>query len=246
MKLGPLACVAVALASLALTTLATSARAQQPTPAPSSSSAPPTPSASQSAYPEVWSASSAAPPPPPPSTSVRMTLEATQQQQQGDRPSAPAPPKKSPDDSTILHGFRLGYGFVMNYDEPADAFKGKSLKQQADLRSPHHFLIGYEVVYRVVGHSWLNVLLLGNGMIAGLEQSKILPSGNLMIGAELLNSFQIGLGANVTPLKGSEAHAVAAAGWTPKVGTIYTPVHFYFIPDVDGNHRLGVTTGVTF
>lgn len=154
--------------------------------------------------------------------------------------------KRTQDDSVILHGFRVGYGHVMNYDAPAQALGGKSLKEQTGMRSPHHLLLGYEVVYRVVSHSWLNVLLLGNAMIAGVEQSKILPSGNLLIGAELNNSFQIGVGANLSPLKGSEAHAIAAAGWTPRVGTIYTPVHFYFIPDVDGVHRMGVTTGVTF
>jgi hypothetical protein len=134
----------------------------------------------------------------------------------------------------------------MNYDQPVAAFDGKSLKEKAGLRSPSHFLLGYEVMYRVVGHSWLNVLLLGNAIIAGLEQSKILPSANLLIGFELKNTFQVGVGANLSPLKGSEGHTIIAAGWTPRVGTIYTPVHFYFIPDVDGVHRMGVTTGVTF
>ncbi len=183
-------------------------------------------------------------PAPAQSSSVKMTLEATQQPI--DQPPPPEKKERSPDDYVLLHGFRLGYGFVMNYDKPAQAFNGKSLKDQAGLRSPHHFLLGYEVVYRVIGHSWLNVLLLGNGMLAGLEQSKLLPSANLMIGFEIKNSFQMGVGANLSPLKGSEAHTVAAAGWTPRVGSIYTPVHLYFIPDVDGNHRMGITTGVTF
>lgn len=191
----------------------------------------------------------------PGAASVKMTLEATQTNApaaptsapaDADRPGASLAKQRSPDDYAFLHGFRLGYGHVMNYDHPSDSFGGKSLKDQAGLRSPHHFLLGYEVLYRVVTHSWLNVLLLGNVMVAGLEQSKFLPSGNFIIGAELKNSFQIGVGANVSPLKGSEAHTVLAAGWTPRVGTVYTPIHFYFIPDVDGNHRIGVTTGVTF
>ncbi len=159
----------------------------------------------------------------------------------------PAPPiAKSPDDYSILHGFRLGYGYVMNYDQPTAAFDGKSLKEKLGLRSPSHFLLGYEIMYRVVGHSWLNVLLLGNAIVAGLEQSKVLPSANLLIGAELKNTFQIGVGANISPLKGSEAHTIIAAGWTPRIGTIYTPVHFFFIPDVDGVHHMGLTIGVTF
>ena len=184
--------------------------------------------------------------PPPSSSSVRLTYEATKTGATADHPVEPAPRPKSPDDSLLLHGFRLGYGYVFNYDDPSSAFENRSFKERAGLRSPHHLLIGYEVVYRVVGHSWLNVLLMGNGMIAGLEQSKVLPSANLLIGAEIKNSFQIGIGANLSPLKGSEAHAIVAAGWTPRVGTIYTPLHAYFIPDVDGYHRMGVTTGVTF
>jgi hypothetical protein len=179
----------------------------------------------------------------PPSTtsSVHLTYDATHV----DRPAA-GPVSRSPDDATVLHGFRLGYGYVMNYDEKVPAFQGQSLKEKLGLRAPSHFLLGYEIVYRVVGHSWLNVLLMGNAMIAGLEQSKVLPSANLLIGFELKNSFQLGVGANVSPLAGSEAHTIIAAGWTPRVGTIYTPLHVFFMPDVDGVHHMGVTTGVTF
>lgn len=185
----------------------------------------------------------APPPSPPTSSSVKMTLEATKI----DAPPPPAPaPARSINDDRLLHGFRIGFGYVMSYDKPVAGLDGESLKERADLRAPSHLLLGYEVLYRVVSHSWLNVLLLANGMVAGLEQSRFLPSGNLLIGAELKNSFQIGLGTNVSPLKGSEAHAVVAAGWTPQVGSIYVPFHVYFIPDVDGVHRAGVTTGVTF
>jgi hypothetical protein len=218
--------------SLALVTSTTNAHADSdPLPPPA---AVPPPPATTAHVPAVESPTAA--------SSVRLTYESTRV----DRAGAAPPSATSPDDETLLHGFRLGYGYVMNYDKPAIAFDGKSLQEVAGLRSPHHFLLGYEAVYRVVGHSWLNVLLLGNAMVAGLEQSKFLPSANLLIGFELKNTFQLGVGANLSPLKGSEAHTIIAAGWTPRVGTIYTPVHFFFIPDVDGVHRMGVTTGVTF
>lgn len=149
--------------------------------------------------------------------------------------------------AVVCHGIPskdevLADGDIIN----CDVRGGKSLKERVGLRSPHHFLLGYEVAYRVVSHSWLNVLLFGNAIVAGLEQSKVLPSANLLIGFELKNTFQIGVGANLSPLKGSEGHTIIAAGWTPRVGDIYTPVHFFFIPDVDGVNRMGVTTGVTF
>lgn len=181
-----------------------------------------------------------APAPANPST-VKLTFESSQQ----DHPQG-ATKERTQDDSKLLHGFRIGFGYVANYDKPMESLDGLSLKEKIGLRSPAHFLLGYEVMYRVVSQSWLNILLLGNAMVAGLEQSKVLPTGNLLIGAEINNSFQIGVGANLSPLKGQEAHTIIAAGWTPKVGTLYTPFHVFFIPDVDGAHRLGVTTGVTF
>jgi hypothetical protein len=39
---------------------------------------------------------------------------------------------------------------------------------------------------------------------------------------------------------------IAAAGWTPKVGQIYTPVHFFFVPDTEKNHRMGATIGMSW
>jgi hypothetical protein len=149
-------------------------------------------------------------------------------------------------ESHFLHGFRIGYSFVANYDKPLSSLDGRSFKEKAGVRSPHNFLLGYEVLIRMMGHSWLNVILLANGILGGLEQSKVLPSGNALIGFEFNNSFQLGVGAHLTPLKGQEAHVAVAGGWTPRVGGFYVPVHAFFIPDVDGNHRTGMLTGVTW
>jgi hypothetical protein len=178
--------------------------------------------------------------------SVRLTLESEARAVDVDTAERPAPRATSIDDDTVLHGIRFGYGYVMNYDRPVQSLGGQSLKDKVGLRTPSHFLLGYEVVYRVTGHSWLNVILLGNAMVAGLEQSKVLPSANLLIGFEFKNSFQVGVGAHLEPLAGSEGHTILAAGWTPRVGRIYMPVHAYFVPDVDGVNKMGLTTGVTF
>ena len=107
-------------------------------------------------------------------------------------------------------------------------------------------ILGYEAMYRIVGHSWLNVILVGNLSIAGLEQSRFIPTASGLIGAEINQSFQLGVGVNLTPDEQAPSHMIAAAGWTPKVGSIYTPVHVFFVPDPAGNHRSGVTVGVTW
>jgi hypothetical protein len=158
---------------------------------------------------------------------------------------APNAPDR-PIEERLLHGFRLGYGYVAEFDKPIKSLNGESLADRTHMRSPHNFLIGYEAFYRMVGHSWLNVILTGNVIVAGLEQSQFYPTGNVLLGFEFKNSFQIGTGANLAPLKDNVAHTIFAAGWTPKVGSFYTPVHAFFIPDVDGVHRMGVLTGVTW
>jgi hypothetical protein len=173
-------------------------------------------------------------PPSPPTTSPA-----------ADHPTDAA--KKDPlTDATFLSGFRLGYSYVAKNDVPLGSLGGKSLADRTGATSPHSFLVGYELVVRLMGHSWLNVILLADALVAGLEQSKFLPSGNGLMGFEINNSFQLGVGAHLTPLKGQEGHVVAAAGWTPRVGNFYLPVHAFFVPDVEGNHRMGVLTGVTW
>ncbi len=147
----------------------------------------------------------------------------------------------------FMHGFRLGWTYVMNLD--TDRENGaKSLMDEYELKSPNMMLLGYEGFYRIVGHSWLNVLLVGNVSVAGLEQSKFIPAASGLIGMEFNESFQLGVGVNVMPDPEAPTHMIAAAGWTPKVGSINTPVHFFFVPDagVAHNHRMGATIGMTW
>ena len=119
-----------------------------------------------------------------------------------------------------LHGFRLGYMFVNDFDRrlnPDDP--ESSLAGRVDMKSPHLFLLGYEVTRRLIGHSWLNIILVGNVMVGGLEQSKFYPSANALIGFEFDESFQIGVGPNLTPDPDKVAHILFAGGWTPTVGS---------------------------
>lgn len=148
----------------------------------------------------------------------------------------------------FLHGFRLGYLYVMNIHGLANSQDPRqgTLADKYGIRSPHQFVIGYEFTWRMIGHEWLNVLFVGNGLVAGLEQSKVFPSANALIGFELFETAQLGVGVNVAPEEDKPAHMVIAAGWTPRVGDFYTPLHAFFIPDVDGAHRTGVTVGVNW
>jgi hypothetical protein len=187
-----------------------------------------------------------APPPRSQAPSVSIAIGGDRERQPRDAGSGESPADDD-EPSALLHGFRLGYLFVMNHDEPIDQNDpDSSLERQYDVRSPHQFLIGYEVANRLTNQGWLNVLLVGNLMIGGLEQSKFFPSANLLLGFEFDESFQTGVGVNLAPVQDKAAHMVIAAGWTPKVGELYLPVHVFYVPDVDGNHRLGATIGVNW
>lgn len=221
---------ALALGICSLTVAAHAQNHEDDPPAPKPPLAPPTP-----------------PPQPPPTTSVKVETTYAAGKPTADTATTTSGGSSDPlVDQKFLNGFRLGYGYVMDADKPSQAFDGQSLAHKVGMRSPHQFLIGYEGMWRMTGSSWLNVILVGNVMASGLEQSKFWPNGNMLIGFELKNSFQLGVGVNLTPLRESFAHTIFAAGWTPRAGAFYVPLHFFFIPDVDGNHRMGVTTGVTW
>jgi hypothetical protein len=166
-------------------------------------------------------------------------------------PVDPPLPERPPE-AFLLHGFRLGYMYTFDVEGALDSRNptGPSYAQQYDVRSPHSFLFGYEVAWRMVGHEWLNVLLIGNVSIAGVEQSRFYPSGNLLFGFELvapgIGDVQVGIGASFTPTKDEPVHMLLAAGIAPLIGSFYLPLHVFFVPDVDGHHRFGVTVGANF
>jgi hypothetical protein len=163
-------------------------------------------------------------------------------------------------------GFRLGYMYLANFSQAtrdtgemnADGtHKMTSLKDEFGLKNPNMFLIGYEGFYRIVGHSWLNVLMVGNVSVAGLDQSKFIPTANGLLGFEIQRSFELGVGINLLPDSKAPSHMIMAAGWTPKVGAIQTPIHAFFIPDTEGtdpntgkalpsNWRAGATVGMNW
>jgi hypothetical protein len=170
--------------------------------------------------------------------------------------SAPTPASKPDDDGwhqpagqRFASGFRFGAMYIANYDKPnrleSDGTM-KSIKDELGLKTPYMFLLGYEGFYRVIGHSWLNVLMVGNLSVAGLEQSKFVPVGSGLLGFEFDRSFEVGVGINLVPDTKSPSHVIVAAGWTPRIGSIQTPIHVFYVPDADGNSRSGATIGMNW
>jgi hypothetical protein len=239
----------IVLASLATIITATTASAQPATPEPACD-----PCAQQS---QPIAASNPSLALAPPSVSAQAPQPVV----------AAAPPVLADDDGgwhrpageRFTSGFRLGWMYLANFDAKnrvGDNGQMTSLKDQYGLKNPNMFLLGYEGFYRVLGHSWLNVLMVGNISVAGLDQSKFIPTGSGLIGFEINRSFELGVGVNLIPDAQSPSHMIVAAGWTPRVGAIQTPIHFFYIPDSAGtdamgntlksNSRMGATVGMNW
>lgn len=135
-----------------------------------------------------------------------------------------------------LHGFRLGYAFANNSEA------------HPKVASPHMFVMGYEFTQRLAGGDWLNVIAVENLSLSGINQSLFIPTANVLVGFELNNMAQIGVGPNISPFDVNEkyVHMVAAGGFTANAGSFNVPIHGYWIPDVDGDWRAGITTGVNW
>lgn len=150
-------------------------------------------------------------------------------------PCAPPAPLVAPAE-TWAHGFRVGYAYVAN------------LPPDGPLRSPHLFVLGYELTERALGGSWLDVIVVENLSVSGINQSVFVPTGNLLVGFGIARQLELGTGVNVSPLDpyGKVLHQVIAVGWTPRAGAFRVPVHATLVPDVDGQWRLGTTIGVNW
>lgn len=134
---------------------------------------------------------------------------------------------------SMRHGFRMGYGYI-NDAESSDT-----------LRTSWLYLVGYELNQTIYGGSWINVLFVENISVVGINQSLFIPSGNILLGFEFNERFQLVSGINMVPTD-NWVHMVVAAGWTPKVGDINIPFHVSYVPDYNNNWRAYFTTGVNW
>ena len=154
-----------------------------------------------------------------------------------DAPVETAPPPEGAIQARQFHGFRVGYA----YSPLAPTYSDR-------VRSPHMFVMGYEFTQRLAGGDWLNVIAVENIMLTGLNQSLVIPTVNGLLGFELNETLQLGTGINVNMFDPNEKylHMIVAGGITADAGLFKIPLHIYGVPDVDGDYRIGLTTGVNW
>jgi hypothetical protein len=135
----------------------------------------------------------------------------------------------------MRHGFRIGYVYANRGEE------------SAELDSPHLFLMGYEAEFRIASGGPMDVIIVPNISVLGLNQGTLIPTASLLLGAAFSGFFEIGVGGNVAPsASGRSLHMVAAVAITPMMGTLQVPVALSFVPDNDDYWRVGLTVGVNW
>ena len=135
----------------------------------------------------------------------------------------------------MVGGFRMGYGYVAN----------------SELRSPHVMVLGWDQMYSLDTNTSLDVIVAGNISVGGVNQGEILPSAHLIIGYQIWDSLQFGVGPVVTfsefdPVVKSRLNMITAMGWNIEMGDFYIPLHAAYVPDVDGRWRAYLTTGMNW
>ncbi len=135
------------------------------------------------------------------------------------------------------HGFRVGYTYV-NTDL---------------IDSPHISLMGYEAQQTMVGGGSVNVMFVENALIAGLNQSMLIPTFNVLAGVEIQKHFHMGVGVNLSFDQDQFDRILAVPGMISAMGVsipvddaFEVPVNLSWTSEPDGYGRLAVTTGINW
>ena len=134
-----------------------------------------------------------------------------------------------------VSGFRMGYGYVSD----------------SDLRTPHLMVLGWDHMQTIDTGTPIDVIVAGNVSVGGMNQGMILPSTHLIVGYQINDALQLGVGpvltfSEINSSPSTRLNMIAAAGWNIKMGDVYFPIHAAYVPDVDGRWRTYVTTGMNW
>ena len=149
-------------------------------------------------------------------------------------------PREEDDPATytqLRHGFRVGYTYA----------------NTELLDSPHVSLMGYEAQQTMVGGGSVNVIFVENALIAGLNQSMLVPTFNVLAGVEIRERLHMGVGVNLSFTQDKFDRIVAVPGMISAMGVTLpvddafeVPVNLSWTSEPDGYGRLGITTGINW
>jgi hypothetical protein len=143
--------------------------------------------------------------------------------------------KPQPDINTF-HGARIGYVLSLGAEEYG--------------YSAHNLAMGYEWFQVIDAGSRVDFLTVQNVVVIGINQGLFIPAANAIVGIEVDETLQLGVGANLNlgamMVDGQALGMVAAVGLVLDAGDVNVPVHLSAVPQREGPPRLALTTGVNW
>ena len=132
-------------------------------------------------------------------------------------------------------GVRMGYSYMSN----------------STLRSPNSMTLGFEQIHRLDSGGSLNFLVLTNLSISGMNQGAIFPTGHVMMGYQLYDSWYLGAGPflriyEVEPTLDAQVNMILGSGVLLPMEGFDIPIQFGYVPDLDDKWIFIMSTGIHY
>ena len=135
----------------------------------------------------------------------------------------------------ISSGIRMGYMYM----------------PKSTLQSSHSMMLGYEQLHRVETGTTIDFLILANLTFQGMNQGVVHPSGHLLLGYQIRESFYFGVGPMVgftrlEPEIDAKLNMIVGTGWMIPMDGFSIPIQFGYVPDIDGEWKAHLSTGMSW
>ena len=132
-------------------------------------------------------------------------------------------------------GVRMGYSYMPN----------------STLRSPNSMTLGFEQIHRLDSGGSLNFLVLTNFSLSGMNQGALFPTGHVMMGYQLYDSWYVGAGPflriyEVEPTLDAQVNMILGSGVLLPMEGFDIPIQFGYVPDLDDKWIFTMSTGIHY
>jgi len=132
-------------------------------------------------------------------------------------------------------GVRMGYSYMPN----------------STLRSPNSMTLGFEQIHRLDSGGRLNFLVITNLSVSGMNQGSLLPTGHVMMGYQLYDSWYVSAGPflrvyAVEPTLDAQVNMILGSGVLLPMEGFDIPIQFGYVPDLDDKWIFTMSTGIHY
>ena len=111
--------------------------------------------------------------------------------------------------------------------------------------------LGFEQIHRLDSGGSLNFLVLTNFSLSGMNQGALFPTGHVMMGYQLYDSWYVGAGPflriyEVEPTLDAQVNMILGSGVLLPMEGFDIPIQFGYVPDLDDKWIFTMSTGIHY